>query len=127
MTRTAEIRNRLTEDPQFELWILDLFSRLPLEDATPDTPDYRFAETVRIPRARIRHTASEPWFDRATPTNVPASEAPLRNSIPLSIDYTTPGTAPKPRSRVCKTVNFVIAVWWRLTGRGTSGVVWSVE
>ncbi len=125
MTRTAEIRNRLTDDPQIELWIMDLLSRLPMEDAQPDTPAFRFAETVKIARTRTRFAASEPWFDRTTPTQLPEPE--LRQALPVEIHYSAQTTSPGYRGTCRKIVNRVMACWWRLTGRGTARVAWSIE
>jgi hypothetical protein len=125
MTRTAEIRNRLTDDPQIELWIMDLLSRLPLEDAQPETPAFRFAETVKIARSRTRYAASEPWFDRTTPTHAPEPEP--RQALPIEIHYPTATSMPGRRGTSRKIVNCVLACWWRLTGRGTAQVAWSIE
>ena len=125
MTRTAEIRNRLADDPQIELWIMDLLSRLPMEDAQPDTPAFRFAETVNIARSRTRYAASETWFDRTTPTHVPEPEP--GQAFPVEIHYPTAPSTPGHRGTCRKIVNCVMASWWRLTGRGTARVAWSIE
>lgn len=125
MTRTAEIRNRLTDDPQIELWIMDLLSRLPMEDAQPDTPAFRFAETVKIARSRTRYGASEPWFDRSTPTH--HLEPEPRQALPVAIHYPMAPSLSGYRGRCRKIMNRVMACWWRLTGRGTARVAWSIE
>ena len=125
MTRTAEIRNRLTDDPQIELWIMDLLSRLPMEDSQPETPAFRFAETVKISRSRTRFAASEPWFDRTTPTQVP--EPAHRQASPVAIHYPTAPSMSGYRGKCRKIVNRFMACWWRLTGRGTARVAWSIE
>jgi len=100
-------------------------SRLPLEDSQPDTPAFRFAETVKVPRARIRHAASEPWFDRTSPTLCPES-AP-KPAGPITVVYPMAEAGSGRRRLGRRVVNQLMARWWRITGQGSASVAWSIE
>ena len=126
MTRTAEIRDRLTNDNHIDSWITELLSRLPLEDSQPDTPAFRFAETVKIPRSRIRHAACDPWFDRTTPTHCPAEPEPQATG-PITIVYPSTDPLADRRRLGRRVVNQLMARWWRITGQGSARVAWSIE
>lgn len=125
MTRTDEIRDRMTEDSRIEAWIGELLSRLPLEDAQPETPSYRFAETVKIPRYRVRHAVSEAWFDRTTSTAAAVHEP--RPQVPTVVHYPAPETPADRRRFGRRIANRLLAGWWRLTGQGTANVAWSLD
>lgn len=126
MSRTAEIRDRLTDAPQLESWISDLLSRLPLDDTQIDTPTVRFAGTVKISRTRTKFRTCEPWFDRTTPS---APLEPVSPPCSPSVEVVYPNserTLSKPHWRR-RMANHLMAAWWRCTGQGASAVVWSAD
>jgi hypothetical protein len=125
MTRTAEIRDRLTDDNRIDSWITELLSRLPLDDSQPDTPAFRFAETVKVNRARMRYAASEPWFDRTTPTDRLEPEAKPISAIAIVYPPAEPLAERRRLGR--RVVNQLMARWWKITGQGSARVAWSIE
>jgi hypothetical protein len=125
MTRTAEIRSRLTDDSELNGWIAEMLSRLPLEESPIEFPEHRFADTVKIPRARIKAAASEPWFDRSP---VKVVDEPITSAACQFAVHYEPRNAKSLRRQWRRHLaNRILAVWWRCTGRGTASVVWAID
>jgi hypothetical protein len=87
-------------------------------------PPWQFAETVRIAIHRRRGLSCAAWFDKSicnSPTPLPA-----KKTIAF-IDY-GPELQFSPRKKFWRRhANYLLAIWWRITFRGTRHTPYSAD